>query len=216
MNGIAIELADERLHLMPERAVVWPRTSTLVVADLHWGKDDAFRAASIPVPPGTLRHDLRRIDGLLAETAAERLLVLGDLWHSRRGMTESMLAEVAAWREIHAGLLIQLVRGNHDRAAGPSPERARIEVIEEQLFHKPFVFRHSPLPCPDGYVLAGHLHPAVALRGHAERLRLPCFWFGESVGVLPAFGSFTGTAEIVASPGDRIFVVADGEVIEVG
>jgi len=33
--------------------------------------------------------------------------------------------------------------------------------------------------------------------------------------VLPAFGEFTGLADIDASPGDRVWVVADGEVIPV-
>ena len=43
------------------------------------------------------------------------------------------------------------------------------------------------------YVLAGHLHPCVVLGGRAhQRLRLPCFHFGAQVGVLPAFGAFTG------------------------
>jgi hypothetical protein len=34
--------------------------------------------------------------------------------------------------------------------------------------------------------------------------------------VLPAFGSFTGFASVVPAPDDRIFVVADQDVIAVG
>jgi uncharacterized protein len=53
-----------------------------------------------------------------------------------------------------------------------------------------------------------------------ERLRLPCFWFGDdsgalpghAVGVLPAFGSFTGMHRIEPHAGDRIFPVADDVV----
>jgi metallophosphoesterase superfamily enzyme len=68
-------------------------------------------------------------------------------------------------------------------------------------------------------VLAGHLHPCVVLAGGArQRERLPCFWFGRDVGVLPAFGDFTGCAEITVEPGDRVWVVAgspDPEVLPV-
>ena len=44
-------------------------------------------------------------------------------------------------------------------------------------------------------MLAGHWHPCASLGGRAhDRLRLPCFWLGaeRTVGVLPAFGGFTG------------------------
>gem|GEM_PF-4957861 len=41
--------------------------------------------------------------------------------------------------------------------------------------------------------MAGHLHPCVNLGGRAfDSLRLPCFHFKPHVGMLPAFGSFTG------------------------
>lgn len=36
----------------------------------------------------------------------------------------------------------------------------------------------------------------LAGRG-GDAVRLPCFWFGDTVAVLPAFGSFTGTPKRV-------------------
>jgi hypothetical protein len=51
-----------------------------------------------------------------------------------------------------------------------------------------------------------------------ERLRLPCFWLGDedvpahAVGILPAFGSFTGMHRIAPRAGDRVFPVA-GDVV---
>ncbi len=46
-------------------------------------------------------------------------------------------------------------------------------------------------------------------------VRLPCFWFGPRVGVLPSFGAFTGSALVRPRAGDQVFVVADDEVIRV-
>ena len=71
------------------------------------------------------------------------------------------------------------------------------------------------------YVLAGHWHPCISVSGRAfERLRLPCFWLGDdsgqlpgqAVGILPAFGSFTGMHRIEPRAGDRIFPIA-GDVV---
>jgi metallophosphoesterase superfamily enzyme len=64
--------------------------------------------------------------------------------------------------------------------------------------------------------LSGHLHPAAVLDGAGRQaLKLPCFWFGRRVGVLPAFGDFTGCAAIRAVAGDRVFVVAENRVLAV-
>ena len=60
-------------------------------------------------------------------------------------------------------------------------------------------------------MLAGHLHPCVSLAGRGfDHLRLPCFWLGDDVGVLPAFGAFTGMQAIAPGATDRVFAVADG------
>jgi metallophosphoesterase superfamily enzyme len=80
----------------------------------------------------------------------------------------------------------------------------------------PFALAHHPVREASAYVLAGHLHPCAVLAGKArQRERLPCFWFGREVGVLPAFGDFTGCAEIEADEGDGVWVVTGGAVPEV-
>ena len=64
-------------------------------------------------------------------------------------------------------------------------------------------------------MLAGHLHPAYRVTGRNDSVRLPCFWFGVRVGVLPAFGDFTGGKAIAPQPGDRVFVAAGDAVMAV-
>ena len=81
MTDVEIHFAGERLVLLPERALFWPRTATLVAADFHWGKGATFRAAGIPIPVGATSDDLSRLDEALHRTAADRLIVLGDLFH---------------------------------------------------------------------------------------------------------------------------------------
>ena len=217
MTDVRIEFAGESVVLLPERAVWWPGRRTVFVADTHWGKTAAFRASGIPVPGGTTRADLDRLSACLRRTDAERLVVLGDLLHARVGRDERETSDaIAGWRDRHASLGVLLVRGNHDRSAGPPDPAWRIETVEEPHPMSPFVLRHTPRPEPGGYVLAGHVHPAVRLRGGGESLKLPCFRVGPAVAILPAFSGFAdGTAADVPAADERVFVVAEGEVIEV-
>lgn len=209
--NVELELCGERIVLRPDRSLYWPGAKALVIADPHFGKADAFRAAGLPVPGGTSAA-LARLDVALAETGAKRLVILGDFWHARDGRTDQVVSELIAWRAGRAALHFELVRGNHDRA-GPPPAGWG-EWADERL-HSPFVFAHFPEPSDAGYVLAGHLHPGVLLAGRGrQRLRLPCFWFGPRVGVLPAFSDFTGAASVRFRAGDRVFAVAGDAVVE--
>jgi DNA ligase-associated metallophosphoesterase len=143
-------------------------------------------------------------------------VILGDLFHAREGKAPATLAAALAWRARHASLPITLIRGNHDRHAGDPPGELRIDCCDPPCAEPPFVLAHHPFDSPHGYVLAGHVHPSVTLRGVGrQRQRLPCFHFGERRGILPAFGEFTGTADVAVAPGDRVYVVAGERVIEI-
>lgn len=210
------ELKGEVLTLTSERAIWWERTETLLVADLHWGKADLFRAASVPVPTGSTEDDLLRLERLVHRLGAKRLVILGDLLHGRASKSSQMLQAAAEWRERLADLEITLVRGNHDVAAGNVPVSWRMTVVEAPWRMGPFLLCHHPDRCDDGYVLAGHLHPAVVLTGPGgAREKLACFWFGAELGVLPAFGRFTGNAVVSPGADDDLFVVGDGQVLRV-
>lgn len=204
-ESLDLELAGERLVARGDRTLFWPAERTLFVADLHLGKGASFRAGGVPVPSGSTRATLDALSRAAREASAERIVVLGDLWHARAGRTEEHRAAFADWRR---GRDLVLVLGNHDRASGGEPD-----AVPPGGTLGPFALHHFPDPDPNGYTLCGHLHPAVGLSGFGgDALRLPCFWFGEAVGVLPAFGDLTGFAEIRPASGDRIVAVAEGKV----
>jgi DNA ligase-associated metallophosphoesterase len=214
---VTVTVTGEELVLLPAKAAYWPRRRTLLIADPHWGKPDTFRAAGVPIATDATFADLDRLALALAETGAERLAILGDLFHAKAGRSPHLFAAVADWLERHRSLDVLLVRGNHDRHAGDPPPAWGFRCESEPVADGPFALRHMPEPTPDRYTLAGHVHPAVTLRGAGrQRLTLPAFVFGGRVGLLPAFGGFTGTAAVAPGPADRAFVVADGEVIAVG
>ena len=209
-----VEVHGEELVLLPERAALWRARSTLLVADPHFGKAATFRAAGIPVPSGTTRDGLARLDAMLARTGARRVVFLGDYLHARAGRAPDTLAALARWAAANAGLEVVLVRGNHDRHAGDPPVEARVRCVDAPLVEAPFVLAHHPADSAEGYVIAGHLHPGVSLVGRGrQHERLPCFWLRERYAVLPAFGDFTGLAIVDPAPGDRVYAVGDGQVI---
>jgi uncharacterized protein len=210
---VDIDVAGERLRLLPQRAAYLPDCRTLLIADAHIGKAVSFRRLGVPVPQGTTGEMLGALDGLLASTGARRIVFLGDLLHSAQGRAPATIDRVAAWRHRHADVELTLVRGNHDQHAGDPPAEWFVEVLAGPLRLGGLALTHHPEPLPGAYVLAGHLHPAVRLGGRAhDRLRLPCFHFGPAVGVLPAFGAFTGMHVITPAPGDRVYVTAGDAV----
>lgn len=211
-----ITIAGRRARLLPERALHLERGATLVVADVHLGKAAAFRSESLAIPSGSTTADLERLSGLLRRTRAARLMILGDFLHAREGRQPRTLAAARAWRSRHASLEVVLVRGNHDRGAGDPPEELGFTCVDGPFVEAGLAFVHEPQAVRGAYALAGHLHPAVRLTGPArERARLAAFVFGSRLGVLPAFGSFTGSALVSPRAGDRVFVVAGESVLKV-
>lgn len=210
---LATECAGEQLLLHPQRALVWPAQRTLFIADLHLGKAEIFRRSGIPIPEGHTHADLRRLDALIDELALQRIVLLGDFLHAASPGRSTHADAFTAWRRTHTALEFIVVAGNHDRRAAG---RELADVVEWQLEEwriGPFVCRHHPGSSAAGYVLAGHIHPAMYLYGsHRERTRVPVCWMRSDHAVLPSFGSFTGGGDIEPAAGDRLYAFAANRV----
>jgi DNA ligase-associated metallophosphoesterase len=164
-----------------------------------------------PRPPTT--QTLQRLGDAVAASGATKVVFLGDLLHSAHAFAAATMQAFAAWRLQHATLELLLVRGNHDGHAGDPPSSWGVRCVDEPLHLGGLALCHHPQTVPGAYALAGHLHPCVVLGGRArQRLRLPCFHFGASVGVLPAFGAFTGMHAVRPLSGERVFAIANDAV----
>lgn len=213
---ILTEWAGEKLELLADRAVFWPRMHTLIIADPHFGKPSAFRSAGIPVPAGTTSNDLARLTAIIDMTNARRLVVLGDFFHHRSGQCDRTMGMLAEWRIAHAELDILVVMGNHDAHSHPPPASWQMRYEQRPVTEAPFMFCHEPCRETGLFVLSGHIHPSVTLRdpiGHS--LRVPCFLFREDHALLPAFGGFTGTATVRPEAGDGVYGLVDGNVMQI-
>jgi uncharacterized protein len=214
-GALEVVAGDETLWLLPGRAAFWARTSTLLIADAHLGKAAAFRHAGIPVPQGTTMRNLARMSELVHACGAERIVFLGDLVHDSAAQ-RSAGGAFMRWRERYRQLDITLVRGNHDRRAGDPASEWNMRIVPEPFLEHGFAWCHMPQEVPGCFAIAGHIHPGVRLNGRGrDSLRLPCFWFTKTHAVLPAFGDFTGLADVAPREEDRVFVDTGAGVVPV-
>lgn len=210
-----LTFADEQFILMADRAIFWPRRSTLVVADTHFGKDSLFQQRGIPVPSDITSNDLLKLSALLGSVGARRLLVLGDFFHGKESNDPIMTKHLRAWRDALSELEITLVRGNHDVHAGDPCESLGIESLNS-LTIDGCKFVHAPLAdAPsDVSILCGHVHPATTLTDFdGTSMKVPAFVVDPTQLILPAFGRFTGTSVVPRQPGRAFYIASHGRVI---
>ena len=214
-NALSHSICGEELWLLPDKAVYWVSRKMLILADLHLGKSLHFQKSGFPVSSQVSQKDFVRLSLLLDTYPAERLLVLGDLFHSRENGDWDRFGE---W--LHStGLVLELVKGNHDILPQDLYEKYGILIHQSTMTLAPFFFVHTPPEekrIPKGlYALSGHVHPAVHLSGKARQgLKLECFCFDKRQGILPAFGSFTGNEMVDKNDFEKVFVIAGTSVIE--
>ena len=164
-----------------------------MVADLHLGKAECFQAHGIPLPSDGDAGTLNRLLALCHRWRPNRLVILGDLIHSRLGMTNKLRDLLKVLPElIHAE--VDWIGGNHDRRSWLEglPQQAAQPMGGLWLSHEP----ETPPPDTDQPLLniCGHIHPMGRIHGGCDHLRLPCFAYepdNERL-IIPAFGELTG------------------------
>ena len=224
-DRITLQLAGETVLLLAQKALYWPARKTLMVADIHFGKAAAFRAAGVPVPQGTTTQNLAALDALMVLHAVEHIVFLGDFLHARAAHAASTMAALLAWRARHGACRLTLVRGNHDAHAGDPPPALGMAMVDEPFACGPFLLCHHPDLADSAsesdsdragaaYRLAGHVHPVYRLAAGRDALRLPCFLVGPGALVLPSFGAFTGGHAVRPAPHERLFLVAGDALLE--
>ncbi len=217
-SGVSADCAGETLLLLPERAALWSRRRTLLIADWHLGKAGVFGRRGLAIPDGGMDDELARLDRVLSAHDVARILVLGDLMHAPPVAADDWPDKLHAWLQRHPDVGLSVVAGNHDRvtvAQLPETFANRIDWHAQAVDEGPFRFDHEPYEQQGRYVIAGHLHPTRRLRLAGDSLRAPVFWLRENYAVLPAFGGFTGGANIRPGGQDRVYAVGMDAVVDI-
>jgi DNA ligase-associated metallophosphoesterase len=210
-----ITIKNNTLTLLSHKAIWWEEEKILLISDLHIGKIAHFRKAGIAVPPQAAEQNFLRLDTLMAAHLVKQILFIGDLFHSD---LNSEWDRFCTWRNRHITIDMSLILGNHDRFPVKYYQDICLTVYEEELKVGPFTFAHQPKEKPEEneYVISGHIHPVIKLKGLAhQQLKFPCFYFGTQQALLPSFGAFTGGYIIEPKAGDQVVAVVEEKLIRV-
>jgi len=208
-----VELCNQKITLLSQKAIWIKKERILLIADLHFGKINHFRRSGIPVPARANDRNAEVLINVINLVKPDRIIFLGDLFHSHYNEEWEVVGQI---RRHFSACSFELVLGNHDILSHLQYERHSMTICKNGLRVNDFILTHEPLDeVPEGaYNLAGHLHPGVRLSGTGKQsLILPCFYFGNRQGVLPAFGSFTGLARINPKKDERVFIIAEDKII---
>ncbi len=213
-------LNHQTLWLSAERCIFWENQKALIVSDLHFGKSGHFRKSGIGVPQNVYKEDLQRLFSLIQFFNPEKLLIVGDMFHSHANKEVELFAK---WRNDLPDLSVQLIKGNHDILTEKYYKNAGITTTKGNLSIDKFCFTHDiALTCQSDvseteYTFSGHIHPGVSISGTGKQsIYLPCFYFGKRYAVLPAFSKFTGLSKVRSgNDNDIFFAIVKDEIIKI-
>ncbi|MFM7235713.1 MAG: ligase-associated DNA damage response endonuclease PdeM [Cyanobium sp.] len=207
MSSSVFHWQEHALELLPERAIWDGVQGLLLVADLHLGKAEVFQSFGVPLPTDGDLSTLNPLLELVHRLRPREVVVLGDLIHSRLGLTGELRQKIQALPEL-MGCPLRLIGGNHERGSW-------LEALEQAPSQAlgPWWLSHAPEPTEGLLNLCGHRHPVAVIGDGVDRLRVPCFAFHPEANtlVLPAFGRLTGGHPCL--PEERLWLVAEGRVL---
>lgn len=182
----------------------------LVVSDIHLGKARHFHNNGIHIPVQHDEVDLDRLSDLIDRHQPEKIVFLGDLFHSSINESWYQFQQFMMKYDAHQ---FTLVLGNHDVLA---PNNYSGMEVVDCIEVDNIILTHEPLMIiPDEkYNIYGHIHPGVKLRGKGKSsIKLACYFLSKQYMILPAFGSFTGLYTMKPQSEDRIFIT-DGTFVK--
>ncbi len=203
---------DTLLEMLPSRALFLPETKELLICDIHLGKAEYFQQNGIPLTNNSDENNFARIKKIVKKYSPEKLIILGDLFHSKFSIDKSLQEKVEDLPEL-LKTNVELILGNHD--VGCDIKSLKIFNIRKT---KNIIFSHEPVYLENNKTLniCGHYHPKFYLKNKGDKLSFRCFAMDKNKNVLylPAFGDLTG-----GYPCEKSFlkwaIVSEEEIIEI-
>lgn len=188
-----IEIAGERAVCDPRGALHFPALGLLAVSDLHLEKGSSFARRGVLLPPYDTAATLRSLQQVVEDYQPRTVISLGDSFHDPDGSGRlpspfrDQLAAMAAGRDWF------WITGNHDPVA---PRGLPGETVDEVAVGT-LIFRHEPSAATIEGEIAGHLHPCARIVQRGRSVRRRCFASDGRRMIMPAFGAFTGSLNVL-------------------
>jgi DNA ligase-associated metallophosphoesterase len=190
--GLAV-IAGEPAMFDASGALFLPAHDLLVVSDLHLEKGSSLARRGTLLPPYDTAATLARLEATVNRHAPRVVVCLGDSFHD--GAASARLPE--AFRDLLRAMMTGRdwlwISGNHDPAP---PEGLGGDAVAEVALGR-LVLRHEPSRAAAEGEIAGHLHPGARIVRRGRSLRRRCFATDGSRLVMPAFGSYTGSLNVL-------------------
>ena len=178
------------LEMLPSRALFIPDTKELFICDIHLGKAEYFQQNGIPLTNNSDKNNFARIKKIVKKYIPEKLIILGDLFHSKYSIYKTLQKKVEDLPEL-LKTTVELILGNHD---------VRCDFKNIKIFDirktKNITFSHEPVNLENNKTLniCGHYHPKIYLKSSGDKLSFRCFAMDKNKNTLflPAFGDLTG------------------------
>jgi DNA ligase-associated metallophosphoesterase len=211
-----INVANETVELLPEKALYWPTMEMLVVADVLLGKVRDFHSLGVAQTEVGVEKELERLSALVERTGAKRCLFVGDLIDTGTHIPPSTLKTLASWvKKLRCPIYLTLGSKVSQDLKKETLSEWGIAATGDPLIIPPFAFTHEPEEIEGCFTWAGHVHPQVVLKKGSERVSMPCFHVKEEVGILPAFGNFVEGQTISWTSSDKVYATTGAEVIQI-
>lgn len=211
-----LTIREQQFWLSADRGIFWEQESSLILADLHFGKTGHFRKNGINVPSAVYKEDLQRMVDLISFFQPKKIIAVGDLFHSSDNLELNMFSKT---RSDFSKIEFILVKGNHDLLADNWYNKNEIELTHDNLNIGEFNFVHDPADIDKNspqFSFSGHIHPGINISGLGKQsLNFPCYFFTENNAILPAFSKFSGTAKMKKKKDNRIFAIVNQSLIEI-
>lgn len=210
-----ILFGGERFTATSDGVLLHAASGNLFVSDCHFGKTTHFRKNALPIPEQAMKKDFLRLESIVNKLNPDRIVFLGDLFHSRENREWDMLSEFLYTR---INRPLTLVLGNHDILQKQAYERAGMALTHDFILGKiHFVHEQADDKPQNVFFVSGHIHPGYRLKGAGkQQMLLPCFYFGKHHAIMPAFGSLTGLSEVEKMhKADKVYCFTTGKIFVV-
>ena len=188
-NYINFSWKGTELELYSNKVLFVPDTRELLLCDIHIGKAEYFQINGVPLTNNEDEDNLNRIYDLLDKFNPKKLIILGDLFHSKYSLNSNLINKVENLFQSIKN--IELIEGNHDKGCYVN----NINYLKEKKSLN-LIYSHEPIKTNNEKILniCGHYHPKIILRSFNDRRSFKCFALDSYNNnlYLPSFGDLTG------------------------
>ena len=99
--------------MLPSRGLFLPQTKELLISDIHLGKAEYFQQNGITLTNNSDENNFARIKKIVKKYTPDKLIILGDLFHSKYSIDKTLQKKVEDLPEL-IKTTVELILGNHD------------------------------------------------------------------------------------------------------